>query len=231
MNLFERNGNLIDIYSFEGDKEALIEYRKKILSNMNIYDMFYSFETTNETIKDRFLKADELDIRFLEHNDIERIDCNWWSELKREEIDSFSKKTVCEELIRSYINGDYSKVAPTRTFIPEDGLDISINNFLVTKKPYKFFSNEKLFYRFENIIDLPGNLCALQLLETGNFSQLVNSWLVFSEQLKLFKIKQISSIKTEDMRNMYNSGLLEGKYEDAMNRIATTQRILSKTRK
>lgn len=233
MFLYEKREKEIDVYSFLADKKALIEYKKKILENQDIYKLFYSLETTNENIKNRFIEADELNIRFLNHEYKTQNMSDWWSELKCEKSFSKSKQNTYEKLLERYINGEFFNIIPTRTFKVEDGVDSYINNFLCTSKPKRIYSNieKRSYYRFENIIDLPKELCALQLLENGEFSKLLSTKLSYEDLLKLFSIKQVGSVNIQKLQKMFAFELLPGTYEDTMMKVDITGHVLKKVKK
>lgn len=233
MFLYEKKNKQIDIYSFEADKMALIDYRKRVIEKQNSNDLFYSFETTSDTIKDRFLRAEELDIRFLEHHDETCDASDWWSQLKQEKASSKSNQIIQEELIRKYINGDFSQIIPTRTFIPDEGVDCYLKSYLVTSKPSSVYSNveKRSYYRLENIISLPNNLCALHLLENGKFSNILGTWLYYDEPLEFFSAEQVDSVSEEEMKKMFTCGLLDGTYDDMLEKVDTTQKILKRIKR
>lgn len=233
MFLYDKKDKQIDIYSFEADKMALIDYRKRVIDKQNFNELFYSFETTSNTIKDRFLGAEELDVRILEHQDKTYDASDWWSQLKQEKAPSKSNRIIQEELIRKYINGDFSQSIPTRIFIPDEGVDCYLKSYLVTSKPSSIYSNveKRSYYRLENIISLPNNLCALHLLENGKFSNILSTWLYYDEPLQFFSAEQVDSVSEEEMKKMFTYGLLNGTYSDTLENVDNTQKILKRLKR
>lgn len=228
MLLYENHGKKIDVYSFIPDEKALIDYRRENINKQNIDDLFYCFETTNETIKNRFVNADELDTRFLEHNSKD-----WWAEIKQQRFMSKSKELIQKEILEKYINGEFSQVIPTRTFISDGGTDCYLKNYLTTGNPTSTYSNieKRNIYTIENLISLPNNLCALQLLLNGEFSKILGSWLDYSEPIQFFQAIKESEINSDELKKILMFNLVNMTYDEVNNKIETTTKILQKVKK
>lgn len=226
MLLYENNGHKVDVYSFVPDEKALVDYRRDNIKKYN--NLFYCFETTSETIKNRFESADELDTRFLEHSSEE-----WWSEIKQQKFLPKSKELQQQEILEKYINGEFSKIIPTRTFIPDGGTDCFLKNYLVTGTATCTYSNieQKNIYTLENLLSLPNNLCALQLLLNGEFSKILGTWLDYSEPIKFFKAIKESEVSSDELKRIIDLGLVDETYEKVKNKINTTTKILQKVKK
>lgn len=228
MLLYESNGEKIDVYSFMPDERALIEYRKENIEKQNIDELFYCFETTNETIKNHFVNADELDTRFLEHNSED-----WWAEIKQQRFMPKSEELIQKEILEKYINGEFSQVIPTRTFIPDGGTDCYLKNYLVTGEQTITYSNieKRNIYTIKNLISLPNNLCALQLLLNGEFSKILGTWLDYSEPIQFFQAIKETEISNDQLKKIINVRLIDETYDEVKNKIETTTKILQKVKK
>ena len=228
MFLYESNGEKIYVYSFIPDEEALIKYRRESIEKQDIDELFYCFETTSETIKERFVNADELDTRFLEHNSEE-----WWAEINQQKFMPKSKKLIQKEILEKYIQGEFSQVIPTRTFIPDGGTDCFLKNYLVTEKDTRTYSNieKRNIYTIENLISLPNNLCALQLLLNGEFSKILGTYLDYSEPIQFFKAIKETEVSRDQLEKIINAKLVNGTYDEVKNKIETTTKVLQKVKK
>ena len=230
MILYENNEakKRIDVYTLKPDEKALIEYRRENIEKQNIDELFYCFETTNETIKRRFLNAEELDTRFLEHNSED-----WWSEIRQQGSMPKSKELIQKEILEKYINGEFSKVVPTRTFIPDEGTDCYLKNYLVTGAPTSTYSNieKRNIYTIENLISLPNNLCALQLLLNGRFSEILGTWLDYSEPIQFFQAIKETEINIDELKTILQFNLVDKTYDEVKRKIETTETILQKVKK
>ena len=165
MYLYERNenkGDKVDVYSFIPDEGRLAFYRRRIINSSDIDKMFCCLEIDNSTILRRFVDDDELDVRFLERKDENDI-----VSLIHDRPTEYDQL----KLLDNYINGKYSDISPTITFIPEDSFDCFIKAYLSPwPLEYKIISKDnKDYYCLDNIIRLPIELCRLQLLLNGKF--------------------------------------------------------------
>ncbi len=235
MNLYEKNENRINIYSFEPIRSDMARYKEKVLKETDNNNLFYRFETTSETIQKRFLNGYEIDINTIQKDDNSKDFSDWWAQLGNDtyrDIDPFkTKKIEQQEIIKKYINGEYSDVTPTRIL---NYLKYSTtyyqNVFLVTAQPSSIYSSieKRTYYKLENIINLPVELAILQLLEKGMFSQVLGSYLNIKDQLKLFKIELLDSVSIKEMNKMFDYGILTDAYSEAMQNVSNTQKILEK---
>lgn len=226
MFLYKSNGEKIDVYSLKPDERALIEYRRENIGKQNIDELFYYFETTNKTIKNRFVNAEELDSRFLEHNSED-----WWAEIKQQRSMSIAKELIQKEILEKYINGEFSQVVPTRTFIPDGGTDCYLKNYLVTEEPNIVYSNIGKIYIIENLISLPNNLCALQLLLNGKFSSILGTWLDYSEPIQFFEAIKETEISSDELKKISQLDLVDETYDKIKDKIEITTKILQKVKK
>ena len=232
MILYENNKaeKRIDVYTLKPNEKALIEYRRKNIEKQNIDELFYCFETTNKKIKELFVNA-ELDTRSLELNSED-----WWSEITQQRFVPKSKELVQREILEKYVNGDFSSVVPTRirTFKPDGGIQGRFQNFLVTGDPISAYSNIEKgnIYTIENLIGLSNDLCALQLLLNGRFSEIIHTGLDFSEPIQFFQAIKETEINIDELEKMMSSKLIDTDYGlRMMRKITETESILKKVKK
>ncbi len=229
MYLYEHNGKHIDVYAFISDEKSLIEYREENIKKQNIDELFYCFTTTNERLKQCFVNADDFDIRYLELD----FD-NWWVDIKGQRATSETKELIQKEILERYINGKFSQVIPTRTFIPTDGNDCYFDNYLVTEQPTNTYSSieKKKVYKIDDLLSLPDNLCALQLLLNGEFARILRTNLDYSEPLQFFKVIKEAEISLDNLKQIINYKLMNETYNDEVEyKIDTASTILQKVRK
>ncbi len=233
MLLYENNGKKIDVYTFTPNETALTQYRKEEIEKIDLDDLFYCFETTNNTIKERFLATDELDIRFTEHKENSTPEEDWWAEITHQKSVARSQRLNQKEILDKYINGAFSKVLPTITFIPDEGVDCYLDNYLVTGEATSISSNleKKTIYRIENIIKLPKNLCTLQLLLNGEFAKILSTWFDYVELLRFFNVVKETEINQDQLKKITHFGLVNETYDQIQRKIDTTAIILQHIKK
>jgi len=223
MYLYERNenkGDKVDVYSFIPDEGRLAFYRRRIINSSDIDKMFCCLEIDNSTILRRFVDDDELDVRFLERKDENDI-----VSLIHDRPTEYDQL----KLLDNYINGKYSDISPTITFIPEDSFDCFIKAYLSPwPLEYKIISKDnKDYYCLDNIIRLPIELCRLQLLLNGKFD-VINYYSSISsdidEQLNYFFIEKLFSASIPELEKRLNRS-------DLKSQIPETEKILKKVKK
>ena len=223
MYLYERNenkGDKVDVYSFIPDEGRLAFYRRRIINSSDIDKMFCCLEIDNSTILRRFVDDDELDVRFLERKDENDI-----VSLIHDRPTEYDQL----KLLDNYINGKYSDISPTITFIPEDSFDCFIKAYLSPwPLEYKIISiDNKDYYCLDNIIRLPIELCRLQLLLNGKFD-VINYYSSISsdidEQLNYFFIEKLFSASIPELEKRLNRS-------DLKSQIPETEKILKKVKK
>ena len=223
MYLFERNenkGDKVDVYSFIPDEGRLTFYRRRIINSSDIDKMFCCLEIDNSTILRRFVDDDELDVRFLERKDENDI-----VSLIHDRPTEYDQL----KLLDNYINGKYSDISPTITFIPEDSFDCFIKAYLSPwPLEYKIISiDNKDYYCLDNIIRLPIELCRLQLLLNGKFD-VINYYSSISsdidEQLNYFFIEKLFSASIPELEKRLNRS-------DLKSQIKKKKKILKKVKK
>lgn len=224
MYLYERNENKadkVDVYSFVPDEGRLAFYRRRIINSSDIDKMFCCLEIDNSTILKRsiilkcFVDGDTLDVRFLKHKDENGI-----VSLIHDRPAEYDQL----KLLDNYVNGKYSDISPTITFIPEDAFDCFIGAYLPLSPLIS--KDDKDYYCLDNIIRLPIELCRLQLLLNGKFD-VINYYSSISsdidEQLNYFFIEKLFSASIPELEKRLNRSDL--KYQ-----IPETEKILRKIR-
>ena len=218
MYLYERDENKpdkVDVYSFVPDEGRLAFYRRRIINSMVVNKMFCCLEIDNSTILRRFVDGDTLNVRLLE-----RKDENGIVSLIHDRPTKYDQLN----LLDNYVNGKYSDISPTITFILEDFFDCFIGAYLPLSPLIS--KDNKDYYCLDNIIRLPLELCRLQLLLNGKFD-VINYFNSISsdidEQLNYFLVEKISSSSIQELENKLNRS-------DLKNRIPETEKILRKIR-
>ena len=219
MYLYERNenkGDKVDVYSFIPDEGRLAFYRRRIINSSDIDKMFCCLEIDNSTILRRFVDDDELDARFLERKDENDI-----VSLIHDRPTEYDQL----KLLDNYINGKYSDISPTITFILEDFFDCFIGAYLPLSPLIS--KDDKDYYCLDNIIRLPLELCRLQLLLNGKFD-VINYYSSISsdidEQLNYFFIEKLFSASIPELEKRLNRS-------DLKSQIPETEKILKKVKK
>ena len=209
MNLYEKINNKVDVYTLIPIEDRIKEYKKAQLEKEDIDSLFYYMETDSYTIINRFYREDNLDIRFLEHDELEHDDDEWYSKIKNRPTNAYQRL-----LLDNYINGIYTNILPIQTFIPDGGVDCRLNAYLCTEFYKKVKNGQSIIYTLDNILKLSKNLCNLQLLLNGNVSQ-INCFSFYGiekigdELLGLFKvIKEDYSIDSEELLKIAKSDLI-----------------------
>lgn len=221
MYLYERNEDKVDVYSFIPDKKGLIDYRRKIINDENIDELFYSFETNNYTLFKCFLMGGALDICVIDNDST--------SCLTKRPVLSTQK-----DILEKYINGECSNIIPIQTFITQDGNDCNLECYLRTTSPEMFNLKHNKDYFFDNLMCLPYQLRNLQLLLNGEFS-LLNSFNClgpgYDEQLKYFSAKKEFSISSQDLENIFRTSLIAENMHSINPIFESGEKILQKVRK
>ncbi len=106
---------------------------------------------------DRFCNGEILNISFLNSNNNDL-----YSKIENRQTKAYQK-----QLLEKYINGDYTNVLPTQTFIPDGEVDCRLKSYLKTGFYKKIQIGQKIIYTLDNIIGLSDDLCDLQLLLNG----------------------------------------------------------------
>ena len=219
MYLYERDENKpdkVDVYSFVPDEGRLAFYRRRIINSMVVNKMFCCLEIDNSTILRRFVDGDTLNVRLLE-----RKDENGIVSLIHDRPTKYDQLN----LLDNYVNGKYSDISPTITFILEDFFDCFIGAYLPLSPLIS--KDNKDYYCLDNIIRLPLELCRLQLLLNGKFD-VINYYNSISsdidEQLNYFFIEKLFSASIPELEKRLNRS-------DLKSQIRETEKILKMVKK
>ncbi len=233
MLLYNKRESEIDIYHMEEKEEELKKYRKKLLKEHA--PIFYELRTNSEDPMKRLFNRDEVDIRFISYNTPLQwsfLEVNDKSKTKKKKVmpSDYEPRRIQKNMIKKYINGEYSTLKPTRVFefISEDDLDCTIYHFLKPDCATTITKKQEL-WQIENMLDLPEKLYLLQLLQLGNFEKLISKDI--EKQLQLFDIDYWKSVKISDVSVMLETGLVNGTVADVMKKVETSSKILQKVRK
>jgi len=231
MYLYEQKNYIINVYSFIENKEAIKEYKEKIIKEKGI--TFYKLTTTEEKTKNRFIKEPEINIREL----INFSESSTYTNLSKEINLSKIKIEFQNKIIEDYIEGKYSYQKPTRIYKQEKDQIVFINNLLMTtdtsKKEIQQNNKKTKIFTLNNILGLPDELYALQLLESGDFKQLIYSGLEYEELLNLFTITKETTIpiSAEQLKILFDTKLVDSKYFNTLSKMESTAKILSRIKK
>ena len=219
MYLYERDENKpdkVDVYSFVPDEGRLAFYRRRIINSSDVNKMFCCLEIDNSTIMKRFVDGDTWDVRYLEKEDEDGI-----VSLIHDRPTKYDQLN----LLDNYVNGKYSDISPTITFILEDFFDCFIGAYLPLSPLIS--KDNKDYYCLDNIIRLPLELCRLQLLLNGKFD-VINYYNSISsdidEQLNYFFIEKLFSASIPELEKILNRS-------DFKSQIRETEKILKKVKK
>lgn len=207
MFLYIKNDDIINIYSLEGKKRALKNYRKSIIESIGIDNLFYTFETSNQYLFERFINSEEIDINELNKADKSNNHSDWYSKLTIDERKYYNvndkKEKEQQKVLNEYINGDSSYELPTRTYISTDNIKCNFHIFLPTKHQTEEFSKieNRPIYRLENIIKLTPELFAIQALEKGRFDLIDELNIDLDSLMRLFKLEKVNSFNINDKEN------------------------------
>ncbi len=245
MFLYKRKKDHINVYSFEANKEALINYREKIIKEKSVntdgffdrfdtHELFYRLDTTDKSMSAKLSKHEDMHIDSIIYHNAR----NDFSDFRRLHKVVANQK-LYDILIQEYIQGKYSHLVPTiiyNTIRSDDVHDylcgiLALSRIpLAVSHPRGIFGGEFYSYMFEKIMCLPKELCALQLLETGQFQQLIRYRLDINKQLRFFSTKCIDSVDISVLDKPQENSLL--KYHDDLetfpSTVDTTEKILEK---
>lgn len=228
--LYRGGESNIHIYRMEPKEEELKKYRKKLLKKHE--PIFYDLKTNSEdTIKGLF-NRDEIDIRSINYNSSSQwstIEKNDKSNIREEELKpyDYEQRKVQKNMMKRYINGEYSTLEPTRVyeFIYEDDLDCTVYKFL---KPNcaRNINKEQNIWQIENMMDLPKKLYLLQLLQLGDFEKLISEDI--KEQFQLFDINYWETMRKNKISEMIETGLFSESFDDIMKKVEKSSKVLQK---
>lgn len=218
MLLYNKRDSEIDIYHMNPKKKKLKEYRKKLLLDAKD-PIMYRLRTNNKAAIDRMLGQKEVDIYY--------VNCKGktWSSIEALDWKGLSLQ---KDILIKYVNGKYSTLEPTRVL---DNFDCTVYRFLrpndveIEQKSSEY----KPTWQIDNMINLPKKLYLLQLLQLGDFEELVSKDI--EKQLQLFDINYWRSVKIDDVSDMIETGLVSGTAQEMMKKVKASSKILKKVKK
>ena len=139
-----------------------------------------------------------------------------------------------KEIIAKYIEGEYDNLnvksiierLPGKNFVYKDYRLLIVENFVDVRN--NFAAVREVIMGTKNVINLPYTLYLLYLLKRGEFSNLADANI--SEQLSLFDIDYLRSIKLKDIQDILSTGLLSGTMEEVIKKAEIGSKILKKSK-
>ncbi len=236
MLIYEIKKRKLDIYHLKVEQEKLKRYKKDVLENRNKgYLIYYLWANTPDSIM-KFLSSSTIDLNKIDFN-IKLPDTNKnrkFSYLKSEpytksiqEILNYYEKTngIFEDkyLLDRYINGEYD-ASPIVKVLNGHGDDFHLLRTNNTNKEDYGSGRE---WEIRNLINLPEELYLLQLLLLGKYD-LIGEKENLEEQLNLFDIEYLKSIKLSDIMGLFETGLVKGSYEETLEKADKAALVLER---
>ena len=245
MYIYDKKDDNIVLYTIEAKKEALREYKRKILE-ANDKDLLYHLITNSAEAIEKFINSSELSINDLDFftpasSSNSSISSSFNPISGTSNIANIENKVAHyfnnSASFKAYIYNDY--IYTLKKYIEGKFDDYSLKKVTDKKEHYFYLLRTENFdlidcyqddsyYIINDIIKLPRDLQILQLLLQGRYSEIGS---LLPEQLKLFNIKYCKSIKISDIEDLYAIGLISGKFEDTMRKVSSSSRILQKYKK
>lgn len=201
MSLFEINGDNLDIYQIIENKEKLRKYKQKILEENKEKQIFYVLMTNRfENILN--LNIREVGLDNINYSNSTLTETNDWSTLNPIGKHSVGASTR-KEILKKYIDGEYDKLLPTEVV----GNNQKYHFLKPDKEKILLRASEDKIYRVNNLIDLPEKLYLLQLLLNEKYVEIANKNI--EEQLSLFDIEYLKSIKKKVLEELGSLGIID----------------------
>lgn len=201
MSLFEINGDNLDIYQIIENKEKLRKYKQKILEENKEKQIFYVLMTNRfENILN--LNIREVGLDNINYSNSTLTETNDWSTLNPIGKHSVGARTR-KEILKKYIDGEYDKLLPTEVV----GNNQKYHFLKPDKEKILLRASEDKIYRVNNLIDLPEKLYLLQLLLNEKYVEIANKNI--EEQLSLFDIEYLKSIKKKVLEELGSLGIID----------------------
>ena len=108
-----------------------------------------------------------------------------------------------KEILKKYIDGEYDKLLPTEVV----GNNQKYHFLKADKEKLLLRASEDKIYRVNNLIDLPEKLYLLQLLLNEKYVEIANKNI--EEQLSLFDIEYLKSIKKKALEELGSLGIID----------------------
>lgn len=230
MYLYDRNDKTINVYELIGNKERLAEYKKDELEKAIIPEF-------------RFLKAKTTDEKPLEDNcdltfwyKLESRNTYYWSDACFHRIYYYllddEEKFKQERILNDYYEGKFNqnKVFEVQDYNVETST-FEIVKYLLPTRPYETDENNSKISVMHHILSIPKSLYLLQLIEQEKFYLMKNEDI--TKQLQLFDIseKPIESFDLDKFRRADEVNLLSNSYEDVLENVEKSQKILTKVKR
>jgi len=124
-------------------------------------------------------------------------------------------------LLRNYINGTLQDTRAKKVM----ELKEAKYYLLLTQQNY-FEQHMTEWLTMRGIISLPKSLYLLYLLENGQFNKLIDEDI--EEQFRLYDYEHSKTLDLNDIRDIYNTGLVQGSFDYTSQTIETGAKILNK---
>lgn len=228
MLLYEKNGEKIDVYTFTSDKEKMVSYKKNCIEQSEA-EKFIGLETVDLEVINAFKTGGVMDCDKIFKREYGKV-ANWVA-MNWEPEKTKSELLAHREILKNYIDGMYSEVVPTTLVdeveYPDGGF---VASYLPVKAPEVVYSSTDngVIYGIKNVIKLPAKLCALQLLLTGNFEELLNCRFLFEyreDPIQLFQIEKNAELSMDSVHKLF-----EQDRDNLEGRIETTSKIIQKVK-
>ena len=231
MLLYDRKDNSIDIYSICANEEKIKEYKKSIISCLDIDELFYQLTTNNSYIKSQFVDSDNLSQPLFFSNGVIMGNKGWIKLVPMKDTSSYNYQNQ-KELIEKYIEGEYDNLSIKSVIENRTGSNnlyknyelLLVENFIEKRNAISTF--RKAWSECNNVINLPRKLFLLYLLQHGEYGRLVFENI--NEQLTLFDIEYLKSVSIIDIKNMLGTGLFSDTLTDIDNKANNGSKILQK---
>lgn len=221
MFLYKKNGEQIEVYDLQQDINKTINYKKEQISSefgpegkifKAITNYKNALENSGETIMYRSIEQNRNDI----------IGEKIFSTLQQVE----SSLDMQKLLTNYYTNAlGYTDVKQIVDYDYELRKLVPLKYLLLTRAWYIKTEN-KGEYCMPDIIEINQALFYLYLLEQEEFYKLTDKDI--SEQLALYNIKHHQNINIAKLHKMYDVKLLPGVFDNVMQKVETTDKILRK---
>lgn len=231
MYLYDRDDKTINVYELIGNKEKLAKYKKEELEKAISPEFrFLKAKTTNEKPLE-----DNCDITFWYK--LESRETYYWSDDYFHFIEGYlldeEEKLKQEEILNDYYEGKFSKnkVYEVQDYNVETST-FEVVKYLLPTRPYEI--DEKNFFKvsvMNHILSIPKSLYLLQLIEQEKFYLVKDEDI--TKQLQLFDVseKAIESFDLEKLKRADELNLLRNSYEDVLEKVEKSQKILTKVKR
>lgn len=248
MLLYDKKDESIDVYSIDAKIEELKQFKKKILQSSKDEPLFYYLRTNSLSTIKQFNRASSLPLIDVDYEERSILDTAVWSEIEEmgkylyydlySRLRNYSKQVQekkfreakvrleesQQEILDKYIEGLLDDTS-IKTIYRRPNQDVF--HFL-TPNQSRLIDNCQV-WEVKNMLSLPQELYLLHLLKNGQFSKLTDEDI--EEQLKLFEINFLRTIKLSDIDEMINSGLFADTLGDITQKAETGSKILRKVMK